>query len=104
MTWLQTCSSPKYGDEAEDRVRERRAWRVLGIADRHGQCGFGAFHGIEHGDRVGREFGCAIEWSIGIDRRVAFVRRHEVVEIVLGIEPIANGHDEVTFDADRTCR
>ena len=44
----------------------------------------------------------SIEQAIGVDRRIALVRRNEIVKIFLVIMPIAQSHDDIALDALRT--
>ena len=86
----------------DDLVGQRRARRV--IADRRLDRGLGVAHRVEHRLRVARELGITVDRAVGVDGRLAPVGRRQIVQIVLRVEPVAHGDDEVALDADRPRR
>ncbi len=68
----------------EERCRVR-----LGIEDRH---------------HVGRVFRRAVELAVGVDRRIAPVRRDQVVHVLVGRRPRPRGDHDVALDALRPLR
>ena len=80
-----------------ERIRLRR--RRVRIAHRMFDLpGFVMFR-IKHRDEIRAQFRRAVNRSIGIDRRIAFVGGNLVVEISLGIAPIPHVNDDVALDA-----
>ena len=59
---------------------------------------------IEHRQSVGRIFRRAIERAVGIDRRIALVRRNQVVKIFVRSAPIPFRDHDVALDALRSRR
>ena len=59
---------------------------------------------VEDRHDVGRILGRAEQRAVGVDGRVAAVARDEVVQIVLLVEPVPGGDDDVALDALRPLR
>ena len=86
----------------DDRVRERRTRRP--VADRRLYRRLCVMHRVEDRLRVARQLGVAIDRAVGVDRGLAPVGRRQIVEIVLGVEPVAHRDDKVALDTDRPRR
>ena len=59
---------------------------------------------IEDRHVVGRIFRRAVERAVGIDRRIAPVRRDQVVQVLVRRRPVPGGDDEIALDAGRPLR
>ncbi len=92
------------GRRREDLVGERRARRVFRILHRHLHHRLGVVDGIEDRKVVGAELRRTIDQAVAVDRRLALVGEREVVEIVLGVRPVAHGDDDVALEPGRPRR
>ena len=90
------------GRRIDDLIGERRTGRIG--AERRLDCRLCVVHRVEHRLRIAAELGVAIDRAVGVDRRIAPVGRRQVVQIMLGVEPVAHRHDDVALDADRPRR
>ena len=59
---------------------------------------------VEHRHVVGRIFRRAVERTVGVDRRIAPIRRDQIVQILVGRRPVPGGDDEIALDAGRARR
>ena len=69
------------------------------IGDRHLEVRHLVGLRIEDRHLVGRIFRRAVERTVGVDRRLAPVRRDQVVQILVGRRPVPGGDDEIALDA-----
>ena len=85
------------------RIRPRRR---LGRRIAHGERNAAdrVAHRVEHREIVAAQLERAVEQSVRVERRVAPVRRDDVVEIRLGIRPVPLGDDDVALESLRTLR
>ena len=95
--------------------RRRRRLNRTGVArsERHRHARVGHRHlevrhlvrlRIEYRHHVGRILRRAVERTIGIDCRLAPIRRDQVVQIFVGRRPFPRGDDDVALDAGRPLR
>ena len=93
------------------RRRLDRAGMARSKRDRHSRIGHRHLEerhrvGLRIEDRavVGRIFRRAVQQAVGVDRRIAPIRRDQVVHVLVGRRPVPGGDDEVALDAGRPRR
>ena len=82
----------------------RRGRRRIGIANGQRNLADGVGLRIEHRHVVGAQLERAIERAVGVQRRVAAIGRHHVVQVRLRIGPVPHRDHDVALDALRTRR
>ena len=78
--------------------------RHVGIGHRHLEVRHLVRLRIEDRHVVGRILGRAVERAVGIDRRLAPVRRDQVVQVLVGRRPFPRGDDDVALEPLRPRR
>ena len=96
-----------------DRVRPPVRRRRRGVLVRRGRVGIThehpdlrrlVLHGIEHREEIRALLGSAVDHPVGVDPRVALVRRDLVVQVVLGAGPVPERDDDVALHSLRPGR
>ena len=82
----------------------RRRARRFRIANRQRNLALGVPHGIEHRHVVRTQLECAVDRTIGVDRRIAAIGGDHVMQVDGGIRPIPHRDDDVALDTLRTRR
>ena len=87
------------------RLRHRRRrGRCLRIANGELHLAGGVVNGIEHGQIVGTQLERSVDQTVRVERGIATVGGHLVVQVGLRIRPVPLGDHDVTLDALRTRR
>ena len=101
---LRRPSRPKARRLDRAGVARSKRDRHVRIGDRHLEVRHLVRLRIEDRHVVGRIFRRAVERAVGVDRRIAPVRRDQVVQVLVRRRPVPGGDDDVALDALRPRR